>query len=111
MLLPTGFQAFHGLGGPHCSGAAEAAGPRHVTFPSFLGLRPGIPHHPQEFCAEPKFICEDMSRTDVCQGSLGNCWFLAAAASLTLYPRLLRRVVPPGQDFQHGYAGVFHFQV
>nr|XP_028695850.1 calpain-12 isoform X2 [Macaca mulatta] len=65
----------------------------------------------QEFCAEPKFICEDMSRTDVCQGSLGNCWFLAAAASLTLYPRLLRRVVPPGQDFQHGYAGVFHFQL
>nr|XP_045235245.1 calpain-12 isoform X3 [Macaca fascicularis] len=66
---------------------------------------------PHEFCAEPKFICEDMSRTDVCQGSLGNCWFLAAAASLTLYPRLLRRVVPPGQDFQHGYAGVFHFQL
>ncbi|VTJ56207.1 Hypothetical predicted protein [Marmota monax] len=27
---------------------------------------------PQEFCAEPQFICEDMSRTDVCQGSLGE---------------------------------------
>nr|XP_054529395.1 calpain-12 isoform X1 [Pan troglodytes] len=89
----------------------EALTPLDVTFPRFFGLRPGIPHHPQEFCAEPKFICEDMSRTDVCQGSLGNCWFLAAAASLTLYPRLLRRVVPPGQDFQHGYTGVFHFQL
>uniref|UniRef100_A0A673VRR6 Calpain-12 n=1 Tax=Suricata suricatta TaxID=37032 RepID=A0A673VRR6_SURSU len=66
---------------------------------------------PHEFCAEPQFICEDMSRTDVCQGRLGNCWFLAAAASLTLYPRLLRRVVPPGQGFQEGYAGVFHFQL
>nr|XP_060507012.1 calpain-12 isoform X2 [Panthera onca] len=64
-----------------------------------------------EFCAEPQFICEDMSRTDVCQGRLGNCWFLAAAASLTLYPRLLCRVVPPGQGFQGGYAGVFHFQL
>uniref|UniRef100_A0A452R1G9 Calpain 12 n=1 Tax=Ursus americanus TaxID=9643 RepID=A0A452R1G9_URSAM len=66
---------------------------------------------PHEFCAEPQFICEDMSRTDVCQGRLGNCWFLAAAASLTLYPRLLCRVVPPGQGFQDGYAGVFHFQL
>ncbi|XP_032246051.1 calpain-12 [Phoca vitulina] len=81
---------------------------------------------PHEFCAEPQFICEDMSRTDVCQGRLGiplsiltpsspflpgNCWFLAAAASLTLYPRLLCRVVPPGQSFQDGYAGVFHFQL
>ncbi|XP_007953708.1 calpain-12 [Orycteropus afer afer] len=66
---------------------------------------------PHEFCAEPQFICEDMSRTDVCQGKLGNCWFLAAAASLTLYPRLLYRVVPPGQGFQDGYAGVFHFQL
>ncbi|XP_049755941.1 calpain-12 [Elephas maximus indicus] len=66
---------------------------------------------PHEFCTEPQFICEDMSRTDVCQGKLGNCWFLAAAASLTLYPRLLYRVVPPGQGFQDGYAGVFHFQL
>ncbi|XP_060041837.1 calpain-12 isoform X2 [Erinaceus europaeus] len=66
---------------------------------------------PHEFCTEPQFICEDMSRTDVCQGRLGNCWLLAAAASLTLYPRLLRRVVPPGQGFGSGYAGVFHFQI
>ncbi|ELK32021.1 Calpain-12 [Myotis davidii] len=64
-----------------------------------------------EFCAEPQFICEDMSRTDVCQGRLGNCWFLAAAASLTLHPRLLHRVVPPEQGFRENYAGVFHFQL
>ncbi|XP_036202200.1 calpain-12 isoform X2 [Myotis myotis] len=66
---------------------------------------------PHEFCAEPQFICEDMSRTDVCQGRLGNCWFLAAAASLTLHPRLLHRVVPPEQGFRDNYAGVFHFQL
>ncbi|XP_053866220.1 calpain-12 isoform X1 [Malaclemys terrapin pileata] len=66
---------------------------------------------PQEICRSPKFIDEDMSRTDVKQGKLGNCWFLAAAASLTLYPQLMQRVVPTGQSFApEDYAGIFHFQ-
>ncbi|XP_028920617.1 calpain-12 isoform X2 [Ornithorhynchus anatinus] len=65
----------------------------------------------KEVCPDPLFVCEDMSRTDVCQGSLGNCWFLAAAASLTLYPRLLEQVVPVGQSFQRDYAGIFHFRL
>ncbi|XP_053866221.1 calpain-12 isoform X2 [Malaclemys terrapin pileata] len=64
-----------------------------------------------EICRSPKFIDEDMSRTDVKQGKLGNCWFLAAAASLTLYPQLMQRVVPTGQSFApEDYAGIFHFQ-
>lgn len=65
---------------------------------------------PMEIADDPQFFVEGYSRFDVQQGELGDCWLLAATATLTQDPKLFFRVVPDDQSFNEEYAGIFHFR-
>ncbi|OTF75532.1 hypothetical protein BLA29_011043 [Euroglyphus maynei] len=61
---------------------------------------------PNQIVNHPKFISHGAARFDVNQGELGNCWFLAAVANLTMNEKYFDRVVPPDQSFdRNDYAG------
>ncbi|XP_061595740.1 calpain-1 catalytic subunit-like [Cololabis saira] len=72
-------------------------------------LRPADILKMQNNDSEPSFCLKGASRFDFGQGSVGNCWFLAAIDSLTFRKELMAQVMPMDQSFKD-YDGIFHFR-
>lgn len=71
---------------------------------------PGVTwKRPSEICDDPQMFVDGATRMDVNQGILGDCWLLAAVASLSTNQALLNKVVLPQQSFSDDYAGIFKF--
>ncbi|XP_029956197.1 calpain-2 catalytic subunit-like [Salarias fasciatus] len=84
----------------------------NIEIPSHVQvewLRPSEILKAQNKSEEPVFCSKGASRFDFGQGSIGNCWFLAAIGSLTFQKTLMAQVVPMDQSFNN-YAGIFHFR-
>ncbi|XP_053187049.1 calpain-2 catalytic subunit-like [Scomber japonicus] len=72
-------------------------------------LRPKDVLKAQGSSEDPSFSLKGASRFDFGQGSVGNCWFLAAISALTFQKGLMAQVVPMDQSFRN-YSGIFHFR-
>uniref|UniRef100_A0A8C0NEU0 Calpain 14 n=1 Tax=Canis lupus familiaris TaxID=9615 RepID=A0A8C0NEU0_CANLF len=78
--------------------------------PLLRKLPPGLQwKRPPELHSNPQFYSPNAKRLDLCQGVVGDCWFLAALQALTLHQDILSRVVPLNQNFTEKYAGIFRF--
>ncbi|NXL57595.1 CAN13 protein, partial [Chordeiles acutipennis] len=93
----------------------DATFPAHISSigPNLLPedkLRQIQWRRPPELQRNPYLILDGVSRFDIMQGEIGDCWMLAALGSLTLQKRFLENVLPKDQGFQDDYAGIFHFR-
>lgn len=68
---------------------------------------------PKEINRDAQFYVEGFSRFDIEQGNIGDCWLLAAIASLTQDSKLFFNVVHEDNSTildDENYAGIFHFR-
>ncbi|XP_038150784.1 calpain-5-like [Cyprinodon tularosa] len=78
---------------------------------------PGVTwKRPKEICKDPRLFVDGISTRDLHQGSLGNCWMVAAISCLASEPSLWKKVIPDHVDQEWNpkrpdlYAGIFHFR-
>uniref|UniRef100_A0A3B3ZHA0 Calpain catalytic domain-containing protein n=1 Tax=Periophthalmus magnuspinnatus TaxID=409849 RepID=A0A3B3ZHA0_9GOBI len=69
-----------------------------------------------DICRDPRLFVDGISTRDLHQGSLGNCWMVAAISCLASEPSLWKKVIPDHMEQEWNpkrpdlYAGIFHFR-
>nr|XP_054930370.1 calpain-A-like [Dermacentor andersoni] len=67
---------------------------------------------PHEMVSEPQLLVNGVSRNDIVQGALGDCWFLSSCAAVAQRPDLMHRVVPQEQQlYGSEYKGAVRFNL
>ncbi|NXL94388.1 CAN14 protein, partial [Alectura lathami] len=89
--------------------------PAHISSIGTGALLKKLPRNiqwkrPHALHKTPVFYAANRKQLDLCQGLVGNCWFLAALEALTFHQDILATVVPQNQSFERKYAGIFHFR-
>ncbi|XP_070572374.1 calpain clp-1-like [Ptychodera flava] len=67
---------------------------------------------PHELTESPRLLVDGVSRDDVIQGILGDCWFLSSCAAIAQHKRFMEKVIPTNQFLwkDNSYIGMFHFK-
>ncbi|XP_076337345.1 calpain-A-like isoform X2 [Tachypleus tridentatus] len=66
---------------------------------------------PHELIDDPQMLVDGVSRNDIVQGILGDCWFLSSCAALAQRPDLMKKIIPPNQPlYGRGYRGIVYFR-
>ncbi|KAJ4949319.1 hypothetical protein JOQ06_020835 [Pogonophryne albipinna] len=114
-------QSFHKLRRACLRRGALFQDPLFPATPQSLFYRrkppPGLTwKRPREICKDPRLFVDGISTRDLHQGSLGNCWMVAAISCLASEPSLWKKVIPDHVDQEWNpkrpnlYAGIFHFR-
>uniref|UniRef100_K3WE14 Calpain catalytic domain-containing protein n=1 Tax=Globisporangium ultimum (strain ATCC 200006 / CBS 805.95 / DAOM BR144) TaxID=431595 RepID=K3WE14_GLOUD len=70
---------------------------------------PGTVRRVEDVYDNPRFIVDGIAANDIKQGALGDCWFLAALATIANVPRLLESICV-ARDEQVGVYGFIFFR-
>ncbi|ESO97736.1 hypothetical protein LOTGIDRAFT_104198, partial [Lottia gigantea] len=66
---------------------------------------------PQVYGTEPEMMIDGVTRDDIRQGILGDCWFLSSCAAVSQQERFMKKILPKDQPLcGRGYHGVVCFR-